>query len=327
MRVRAGEERQERTDAASTRPTAALPEDVTWRVHLDRAMWVAGVRALMLQALHPVAMQGVWQRSDFRTDPTGRLLRTADYVAVTTYGSPAEVEQVAARVRRVHARLSFTDPATGRRHRVDEADLLLWVHCAEVTSYLEVVTRAGLRLSRAEADRYLAEQARTAAHVGLDPADVPASVDQMRRYLAAARPALRAGPEAVAAARYLMWPALPDRLAWLRPLKPLWLPVGALAYHTLPDWARRDYRLLPEPPGTQVAVTAALGALRAALHAVPTPLYNLLFDEVTVRRAEAADRRLAAAGYDVSRGLPGLRDPASWPPAEIRAAWSADPAS
>ncbi len=304
----------EQAGAAEPRPTFALPEEVTWRLHLDRAMWVAGVRALMLQALHPVALQGVWQRSDFRTDPTGRLLRTADYVAVTTYGSPAEVEQAAARVRHVHARLSFTDPATGRRHRVDEPDLLLWVHCAEVVSYLEVVARAGLPLTRADADRYLAEQVRTATLVGLDPADVPASVAQMRRYLAAIRPRLRAGPQARAVARYLLWPALPDRLAPLRPLRPLWLPVGALAYYTLPDWARRAYRLLPEPPGTQTAVTATLGALRTALNALPTTVYNLLFDEATVRRADAARHRLAAAGYDVSRGLQGLRRPASRPP-------------
>lgn len=313
---------QDQSGAAPPRPTFALPEDVTWRLQLDRAMWVAGVRALMLQALHPLALQGVWQRSDFRVDPTGRLLRTADYVAVTTYGSPEEVEQAAARVRRVHAALSFTDPATGRRHRVDQADLLLWVHCAEVVSYLEVVTRAGLRLSRAEADRYLAEQTRTAALVGLDPAQVPASVEQMRRYLTAVRPHLHAGPEARAVVRYLLWPALPDRLAWLRPLRPLWLPVGALAYYTLPDWARRAYRLLPEPPGTQTAATTALGLLRTALNALPTTVYNLVFDEATVARAEAANRRLADAGYNVSRGLPGLRDPASWPPAKVRAAWT-----
>lgn len=289
------------------RPTVFLPEDVTWRVHLDRAMWVAGVRALMLQALHPVAMQGVWQRSDFMTDPTGRLLRTADFVAVTTYGSPAEAEEFGARVRRVHERLLFTDPATGRRHRVDEPDLLLWVHCAEVVSYLEVVARSGLRITRDDADRYFAEQTRTAAYVGLDPKSVPGSVRQMRRYLASMRPRLKPGPEAKAAVRFLLWPRVPERLRWLEPAKPLWLPVGALAYYTLPAWARRAYRVLPEPPGTQAAVTVALGALRAGLRAVPTALYNRFFDEVTVRRAEAATLRLAEAGYDTSRGLKSLR--------------------
>ncbi|PSK99041.1 uncharacterized protein (DUF2236 family) [Murinocardiopsis flavida] len=294
-------------------PTVAAPQSVTWRVHLDRAMWVAGVRSLMLQALHPVAMQGVWQRSDFMADPTGRLLRTADYVATTTYGSPAEAETLAGRVRAVHRRLGFTDPATGRRHRPDDPDLLLWVHCAEVVSYLEVVVRAGLRLAPGDADRYFAEQARMAAYVGLRPVDVPASVPEMRRYLAGVRPVLRATPEAVRAVRFLLWPAVPERLKGLAPLKPLWFPVGALAYHTLPAWARRAYAVLPEVPGTQPAATAALGVLRSVLHASPQALYNKLFDEVTIRRSVAARERLVAAGYDLRRGFVGLGDPDTWP--------------
>ncbi|MDA8370321.1 MAG: oxygenase MpaB family protein [Nocardiopsaceae bacterium] len=294
-------------------PTVALPQSITWRVQIDRAMWVAGVRALMLQALHPVAMQGVWQRSDFMDDPTGRLLRTADFVATTTYGSPQEAEELGKRVRMVHQRLSFTDPATGRRHRADDPDLLVWVHCAEVVSYLEVIVRAGVRLTASEADRYLAEQTRTAGYVGLDASQVPGSVAEMRAYLARMRPVLRAAREAAATVRFLLWPAVPERLAWLAPLKPLWAPIGALAYYTLPDWARRAYGVLPEVPGSQVAATAALRALRGGLNAVPENIYNRLFDEATVRRAQAARVRLEAAGYDLSKGFAGLRNPASWP--------------
>ncbi|CAM4316446.1 hypothetical protein GCM10009799_38630 [Nocardiopsis rhodophaea] len=291
------------------RPTVAPPESITWRIHLDRAMWVAGVRALMLQALHPVAMQGVWQRSDFTDDPTGRLLRTTHFVAVTTYGSPPEADALGERIRRVHARLSFTDPRTGRRHRVDERDLLVWVHCAEVVSYLEVVTRAGLPVAPAEADRYIAEQAHTATYVGLSPDEVPASLAEMRRYLAEVRPRLRVTPEAVQAVRFLLWPTVPDRLKALAALKPLWFPIGAMAYHTLPDWARRQYRVLPELPGGQTATTAGLAALRRTLNATPDSLYNRIFDEETLRSALAARERLAAAGYDVRDGLVGVRKP------------------
>ncbi|GAA1767848.1 oxygenase MpaB family protein [Streptomonospora arabica] len=297
-------------------PTVASPRSATWRVQIDRAMWVAGVRALMLQALHPLAMQGVWQRSDFMDDPTGRLTRTADFVATTTYGSPGEAAELGRRVRAVHARLAFTDPATGRAHRVDEPELLLWVHCAEVVSYLEVVTRAGVRLSAREADSYFAEQTRTAALVGLDPAEVPGSVAQMRAYLARTRPLLRATPEAAAAVRFLLWPTVPERLRGLAWLKPLWLPVGALSYYTLPDWARRAYRVLPEPPGIGAATTAALRAARAGLDHTPTPLYLRLFDRATVERAVRARERLAAAGYDVRGGLAALTDPATWPDGE-----------
>ncbi|WP_028649537.1 oxygenase MpaB family protein [Nocardiopsis sp. CNT312] len=283
-------------------PTVAAPESVTWKIHMDRSMWVAGVRALMLQALHPVAMQGVWQRSDFRADPTGRLLRTAHFVAVTTYGSPQEADRIGDRIRRVHAALSFTDPATGRPHRVDRRDLLAWVHCAEVSSYLETTYRAGVPLTAAEMDGYIDEQARTATYVGLDPWDVPRDVAQMRRYLASVRPLLRVTPEARWAVRFLLWPKVPEHLSWLAPLKPLWFPVGALAYATLPAWARRGYGVLPEAGGG-AAVTAALRALRASLNRVPERYYNLVFDEETVRSAQAAKERLLAAGYGMERGL------------------------
>ncbi|GAA1077089.1 oxygenase MpaB family protein [Nocardiopsis composta] len=307
-------------------PTVALPESVTWRIQTDRAMWVAGVRALMLQALHPVAVQGVWQRSDFREDPTGRLLRTVDFVGTTTYGSPQEAEELGARVRAVHRRLNFTDPATGRRHRVDEPDLLLWVHCAEVVSYLEVVVRAGARVSRADADRYFAEQTRTAAYVGLDPARVPDSVRRMRAYLAGVRPGLAAGPEAREIVRFLLWPKVPERMRALAPFKPMWVPIGLLSYYTLPGWARRMYRVLPEPPGTQALATAALSAVRTGLNATPDALYDRIFEEATVERARRARARLAEHGYRVDGGLAGLRDPRSWPPGAARGAGSRGPA-
>lgn len=292
--------------------TVAAPESLTWRVHLDRAMWIAGVRGLMLQALHPLAMQGVWQRSDFRTDPTGRLLRTADFVATMTYGSPEEAEALGERVRTLHSRLGFSDPETGRRHRVDEPELLLWVHCAEVASYLEVTVRAGLEVTPEEADRYFAEQRTTAAHVGLDPAEVPGTVAQMRAYLAGIRPRLRATAEARAAIRFLLWPKLPERLKWLTTAKPLWLPLGALSYYTLPPFARSALGVLPEPPGIEAAATAGLHAVRRVLDRTPNRLYNELFDEATVLRAERARERLETIGYEFPRTRGGLRDGRKW---------------
>lgn len=288
-------------------PTVAAPESVTWKIHLDRSMWVAGVRALMLQALHPVAMQGVWQRSDFRSDPTGRLLRTAHFVAVTTYGSFTEADALGERIRRVHRALSFTDPGTGHRHSVDQHDLLVWVHCAEISSYLETAHRAGVALTAAEMDRYVDEQARTAAYVGLALGDVPRSVADLRRYLIGMRPGLRVTSEARQTVRFLLWPAIPEHLSWLAPLKPLWFPVGALSYATLPAWARRAYGTLPEMPGGDAAATAALRALRSGLNRVPERYYNRLFDEATVRSSDEAKQRLLEAGYRVENGFRALR--------------------
>src|SRR4051795_5985528 len=110
------------------------PESVTWQLHGDPMMWVAGIRALYLQALHPRAVRGVVQNSDFRRDAWGRLLRTASFVGEITYGTAPAAERAGARIRGIHRRLSATDPDTGERYGVDDPDLLLWVHCAEIDS-------------------------------------------------------------------------------------------------------------------------------------------------------------------------------------------------
>src|SRR5437763_12942032 len=107
------------------------PESLTWQVHADPILWIAGLRALLLQAVHPAAMAGVLQHSDFRADPWGRLRRTADYVGVVTFGSTAEVETIGRRVRALHATVRGHDEATGVSYRASDPTLLYWVHCCE----------------------------------------------------------------------------------------------------------------------------------------------------------------------------------------------------
>ncbi|GII56993.1 hypothetical protein Pth03_53820 [Planotetraspora thailandica] len=291
--------------------TAQAPDSATWRVHIDRCMWVGGVRGLMLQALHPLAMLGVWQNSNFQEDPFGRLRRTADFVGRVTYGSPAEADEVGRRVRDIHRTLRIHDPETGRKHRVDDPELLLWVHCAEVTSYLEIVRRAGAPISDSVADRYLAEQRRSAAYVGLHPEDVPGSVAEMDAYFAEIRPRLRPIPEATAAVKFLLWPRMPQDLRFLAPGKPLYFPFGALCYYSLPDWARTMYGVLPEVP--QAAVTLALKAFRKVTNSLPESLHQRAFTPSTREMLRASRERLGAAGYDVSKGLRGLVDPSRRP--------------
>lgn len=291
--------------------TIQPPESVTWRVHLDRTMWVGGVRSLMLQALHPMAMWGVWQNSNFRDDPFGRLQRTSDFVGLGTFGSPEEVEKAAYRVREIHRSLRILNHDTGRKERLDQPELLLWVHCAEVYSFLVVARRAGLPLTDAMADRYLREQRRSAELVGLHAEDVPGSVAEMEAYFAEMRPRLRVTEEAAETVRFLMWPTLPENLRFLAPGKPGYFPFGALCYYTLPDWAREMYGALPEVP--QPAVTAALRSFRLAMNAVPERLHDHAFAKPTRDMLERTRRRLAAEGYDLSRGLFGLRDPRRWP--------------
>ncbi|MGP4023968.1 oxygenase MpaB family protein [Actinomadura sp. 3N407] len=291
--------------------TVQPPESVTWRVHLDRSMWVGGVRSLMLQALHPMAMWGVWQNSNFREDPFGRLQRTSDFVGLGTFGSPEEVEEAAYRVREIHRSLRILNHDTGKKERLDQPELLLWVHCAEVYSYLEVARRGGLLLTDAMADRYLDEQRKSATLVGLHAEDVPGSVAEMEAFFAGMLPRLRVTEEAAETVRFLMWPAMPENLKFLAPGKPGYFPFGALCYYSLPGWARRMYGALPEVP--QPAVTAALKSFRLAMNSVPERLHDYAFAKPTRDMLERTRQRLAAEGYDVSRGLFGLRDPRRWP--------------
>ncbi|GAA0363049.1 DUF2236 domain-containing protein [Actinoallomurus spadix] len=291
--------------------TVQPPQSVTWQVHIDRSMWVGGVRGLMLQALHPIAMRGVWQNSDFQNDPIGRLQRTADFVGVVTWGTPEEADRIGRRVRDIHRALRIKDPDTGRVHRVDDPELLLWVHCAEVSSYLEVARRSGLRLTDRQADRYLAEQRRSATYVGLHEEDVPGSLAEMRAFFAEMRPRLKVTPEARSTVRFLLWPRLPEEMRWLSAGKPMYVPFGALCYYSLPGWARRMYGILPEVPGP--VVTAALRSFRLAANALPEKVHDLTFQQATKDMLEGARQRLAAEGYDLGKGLQGLRDPRRWP--------------
>ena len=166
------------------------PDSVTWRVHADPVFAVAGLRALLLQALNPRAMAGVAQAGGFAQDPWGRLTRTSQYIATITYGNERDALRAAARVRGIHRKLRANDPFTGEVFAIDSPDLLLWIHCCEVDSLLHTTRRGGLSLTDDEADRYLREQVRAAELVGVDASSVPASVSQLADYFGAVRPAL-----------------------------------------------------------------------------------------------------------------------------------------
>lgn len=259
--------------AAASRADPGLfgPDSVTWRVHADPSMALAGLRALFLQALHPLAMAGVAQHSDFQGDPWGRLFRTADYVGVTTFGTTEQAHRAAAKVRGIHRQLAGIEPDSGRPYRLDAPELLRWVHCVEVESFLSTAVRCGLRLSPAERDRYYAEQTASATLVGLDPATVPASAAAMGVYFRDARPALRVTPAARDAATFVLWPPMPALVRLGTPARPAWIALAGAAFAMLPRWARRMYRL-PGLPTTDLAATAAGIAFRSGLLVVPASL-------------------------------------------------------
>ncbi|MET9890425.1 oxygenase MpaB family protein [Streptomyces sp. NPDC006465] len=236
-------------------------------MHGDPMMWVAGVRALYLQALHPRAVRGVMQNSDFRNDAWGRLMRTANFVGTTTYGTTEAAERAGARVRKIHRMLTATDPDTGERYRVDEPELLLWVHCAEIDSYLHVLRRSGFRLTDAQADRYIGEHRVGARLVGLGPDRAPADRTELDAYFEQVLPELAAGPEARDVDDFLSRPPVHPLLVPARAL--LWRRVARLAYAALPPYAHALYGRPAPPPA---AVTRGLRVTGTTLRCVPARL-------------------------------------------------------
>ncbi|WP_329131649.1 oxygenase MpaB family protein [Streptomyces sp. NBC_00670] len=247
-----------------TDPGLFTPRSVTWQAHGDPMMWVAGIRALYLQALHPRAVHAVVENSDFRNDAWGRLRRTADFVGTTTYGTTTAAEHAGARVRKIHAMLRATDPDTGHPYRIDDPDLLLWVHCAEIDSYLHVLRRSGLPLTDAHADQYVAEARVSARLVGLDPAAVPGSRAELAAYFTSVRPVLTAGPDAREVDDFLRRPPVHPLLVPARAL--LWRHVAHLAYAALPPYAHELYGRPAPPP---VTVTRRLRRTGTVLRTIP----------------------------------------------------------
>lgn len=245
------------------------PDSVTWRVHGDPSMLVGGFRALLLQACHRRAMSAFLELSGYRDDSWGRLQRTGEYIGAVTFGTTEQARRAGARLRGVHRRIPpVVDPLTGATYRIDDPDLLLWVHCTEVESFLTSFRRCGGRLGRVDADRYVDEQRAAAALVGLDPAAVPATVADVEDYYADVRPELAVTHEARRAALAGFVVPAPTWARLATPAQPLWGSLVGLGAAMLPRWARRLYGL-PGLPTTDLAAAVSGRALRTALVAVP----------------------------------------------------------
>ena len=261
-------------DARDRRLEFAGPDDDRWfaddavirRIHADSAMFVGGLRALLLQSLHPRAMAGVADHSDYRSDPWGRLQRTAQFLAATTFGTSEQAERAVARVAAVHERVVGVTP-DGEPYAANDPHLLRWVHLAEIDSFLAAYRRYGAEdLTDAEGDEYVRQTAVVARALGVPapPESERALADQLRSF----RRELRGTPAARDVARYLLWQP---------PMSPVArAPYGLLAggaVALLPRWARRPLHL-PWFPVTEAVVVRPAGdavtrALRWALQPPP----------------------------------------------------------
>ncbi|MDP9222463.1 MAG: DUF2236 domain-containing protein [Actinomycetota bacterium] len=252
------------------------PDSVTWRVHVHRSMLIGGIRALLLQALNPRAMAAVADFSSYKSAPWERLTSTSLYLIETVFGDRRTAEAAGERVRHIHRAIRGVDSFSGLPYSAEDPELLVWIHAAEVDSFLEGYRHFGEAISDEDADRYVAEMVRAAELVGLDAADVPSSVAGLRDYLD--NQELVASPAAREALWFILkppvpwpggrWPAIPGgRLVFEIPARLGWaLPSGAAA-SILPPRARRAYRLPNlelSRPFFRVAMPAFYVAMRAA---------------------------------------------------------------
>jgi len=223
-------------------------------------------RALMLQALHPLAMAGVDQHSNWRSDPVGRLAATSGYLATISFGDRAAAERAAARVRRVHEHITGTDAITGRPYAASDPALLLWVHATLVESGIVAAESFGTPLSAGDSDRYVAEMTAAAELVGIPAGLAPANLAGLRDYLASARPELRCTPAAAESMAYLLDPPGLDE-----DVAEIWADIKDGVLAVLPAWALEMYGYPPQSltEARQTEIRQALGVLDAVFLGEP----------------------------------------------------------
>ncbi|RZT18330.1 uncharacterized protein (DUF2236 family) [Mycobacterium sp. BK558] len=228
-----------------------FPEDrPIRRVHADASMFVGGLRALLLQSLHPLAMAGVAEHSDYRGDPWGRLARTSTFLAVTTFGAADDAQRAVDKVRGIHRRVRGTAP-DGRAYEAGDPHLLEWVHIAETDSFLRAHQLYGSQpLDQEGRDAYVADTAEVAVKLGV--VDPPRTEAELAERLAAYRPELSGTAAARDAARFLLLtPPLPV-LA-----RAPYTALAAAAVAMLPRWARSPLWLPYLPPVEATVVRSA----------------------------------------------------------------------
>jgi uncharacterized protein (DUF2236 family) len=236
------------------------PDSACWKVHGDfTSMMIGGVAALMLQMLHPGALAGVWDHSNFTRDSSGRLRRTAQFIAATTYGSTPEAMAQIGRVRAIHAQVGGVLP-DGRPYRADDPELLTWVHVAGAAMFLKAYVRhRDPAFAPADQDRYFAETARIARLLGA--ADVPETAAGVEARIAGFRPALRCDYRTREVIRALLHPAGRNPA-----MAPFSLVVVQAAKDLLPDWARAMHGFEGGArPGVKLGADAVGRVMRWAL--------------------------------------------------------------
>jgi len=242
------------------------PNSVVRAVHSDLpSMLIGGLASLLFQMLHPLAMAGVAQHSRYQEDPLGRLERTATFLGITTFGSREDAERSIRRIRAIHGTVTGI-ASDDRPYSANDPDLLTWVHCTEVYSFLTASLAYGTNsLDAAKQDAYIREMATVAYALGAE--EVPLSVAELHEYLFAIRPQLAFTDEARVARNFVLkgvrkWPHEVATYATLI----------AAAQGILPPWARRQLRLVSLPASNRLIVRPLALSLCGALRWIAQPV-------------------------------------------------------
>jgi uncharacterized protein (DUF2236 family) len=237
------------------------------QVHGDASMFVGGMRALMLQCLHPAAMTAVAEHSGYRGDMWGRLARTSTFLATTTFGEAGDAQAAVDAVRRIHDRITGTMP-DGSTYHASDPHLLGWVHVAEIDSFLRAhQTYGAAPLDQPGRDEYVAQTAVVAEKLGV--IDPPTTEAELHRTLESYRLELRGTDHAREAISFLIWhPELPAAA------RPAYLLLASAAIAQLPKWTRAELGL-PSLPLAERTVVRGVGELatrtiRWAMSPAPT---------------------------------------------------------
>lgn len=231
-------------------------QDAIWRIHADASMFIGAIRALLLQSLHPVALQAVVDHAGFRRDFWGRFQRTSRYLALTTYGTIPDAERAIAAVGAIHRRVTGIMP-DGNPYAADDPHLLMWVHIAQVDSFLKAFQVFGAeKLTSADADEYVRQSGSVAARLGV--VDPPNTVAELTSIMAGYLSEVSGSGAAREASDLLL-------------VHPPFTGLTRAGYHVLaagavsilPPWARMELRL-PALPITERALIRPLG--RSAMH-------------------------------------------------------------
>nr|WP_321163626.1 oxygenase MpaB family protein [Microbacterium sp. Root180] len=261
-----------------------FPEDgAAWAVHAGVGTMVAGIRALLMQALHPGALAGVHDWSRYREDPVGRLTGTVRWVICLTYGSRAQAQRETARVGRFHERVSGTYRAADgaeRAYSAADPELVEWVHLAFTDAFLSCHQRWG-RAIPGGADRYVDEWA--TAGTLMRVADPPHTEAQLRGMLDGylERGILRRDERVDDVVRFLRRPPFRES----RSMSLAYRVLFASAVATLPRRYRTLLGLRRSPLPVVTATRMVLAVTERALNSGPR---SQDFARLRLRRLEAA---------------------------------------